>query len=78
VPPLTYTSQESYDVGLADEHGQTKFNPPSLRGVGHNTAFFHDSRARALEDVFQVHGHQLRTPLSDGQVGDLVRFLQSL
>ena len=31
VPPLTYTSDSVNDVGLSDERGQSKFNPPSLR-----------------------------------------------
>jgi YVTN family beta-propeller protein len=31
-PPL-YTTARTYDVGLRDEAGETKFNPPSLRGV---------------------------------------------
>src|SRR5262249_33737013 len=30
--PPTFTSLRSYDVGLRDEAGETKFNPPSLRG----------------------------------------------
>lgn len=78
VPPLTYTSQESYDVDMADEHGQKKFNPPSLRGVGQGIRFFHDGRSQALEEVFQVQGHQLQKPLTDDELTDLVRFLRSL
>ena len=28
IPPLTYTSSETFDVGLSDERGLKKFNPP--------------------------------------------------
>lgn len=78
VPPLTYTSADTYDVGLADEAGQTKFNPPSLRGVSQGYSFFHDGRAKSLEEVFKVYGHQLERPLSDQGLADLLRFLRSL
>ncbi len=37
VPP-TYTSPKTFDVGLKDELGNHKFNPPSLRGVGQRSA----------------------------------------
>jgi YVTN family beta-propeller protein len=78
VPPLTYTSQEAYDVDLADERGRTKFNPPSLRGVGQGTSFLHDGRAASLEDVFDLHGHQLDDALTAEELTALVRFLRSL
>lgn len=78
VPPLTYTASDVYDVGLKDENGRRKFNPPSLRGVGHARRLFHDNRADSLEDVFQGHGHPSDTALSDKELVDLVRFLRSL
>ena len=78
VPPLTYTASDVYDVGLQDENGRRKFNPPSLRGVGHARRLFHDNRAESLEDVFQGHGHPSDTALSDKELADLVRFLRSL
>ena len=78
VPPLTYTSQESYDVGLVDELGQKKFNPPSLRGVGQGERFLHDSRATTLESVFTIHGHQLSRELTSDELADLVKFLAGL
>jgi len=56
VPPLTYTSPAAYDVGLRDEKGLDKFNPPSLRGVSQGYSFLHDGRAKELEEVFTVHG----------------------
>lgn len=78
IPPLTYTSHDVYDVGMPDENKQAKFNPPSLRGVGQASNFFHDSRATALEDVFDIYGHQLRGALRDEDRAALLRFLKSL
>jgi cytochrome c peroxidase len=75
----TYTTPETYDVGLVDKEGNTHFNPPSLRGVGQRDPLFHDASAPSLEEVFAKHGHQLdgRT-LSDAELRDLVAFLRSL
>lgn len=78
VPPLTFTSHAVYDVGLADEKGLRKFNPPSLRGVGRLKKLFHDNRASSLRDVFETHGHQLAEPLPASELSDLVRYLESL
>jgi DNA-binding beta-propeller fold protein YncE len=77
VGPLTYTSWETFDVGLADEKGQRKFNPPSLRGVGHGTRFLHDNRAKSLDGVFRRHHHKIGAA-TDAEIDDLVRFLRSL
>lgn len=78
VPPLTFTSPDAYDVGLIDEKGLAKFNPPSLRGVSQGYTFFHDGRAKSLGEVFTVHGHMLDRALSDNELADLLRFLRSL
>jgi mono/diheme cytochrome c family protein len=78
VPPLTYTSPDVYDVSLQDEKGMSKFNPPSLRGVSQGYSFFHDGRAKSLEEVFTAHGHQLDRALADAELADLLRFLRSL
>jgi hypothetical protein len=78
VSPLTYTSPDAYDVGLSDEQGLTKFNPPSLRGVSQGYSFFHDGRAKSLEEVFTLHGHMLDRTLTDNELADLLRFLRSL
>jgi YVTN family beta-propeller protein len=76
--PPTYTTPKTYDVGLADEAGKTRFNPPSLRGVGHGPAFFHDGRAATLEEVFTRHAHQVPKDLPAGDLDDLLAFLRSL
>jgi YVTN family beta-propeller protein len=76
--PPTYTSPKAYDVGLRDEAGTRHFNPPSLRGVSQGGPYFHDNRARTLEEVFTLYRHQLAAPLSEQEVRDLVHFLGSL
>jgi DNA-binding beta-propeller fold protein YncE len=78
IPPLTYTSDQIVDVGLEDEQGLRKFNPPSLRGVSQRDSFLHDGRAKSLHAVFQDVGHQLREVLPDEDLVALVRFLQGL
>ena len=76
--PPHYTTPKIYDVGLKDELDHHEFNPPSLRGVGYRTSFFHDSRAKQLRDVFSVHGHQVENGLEENQLRDLLHFLRSL
>lgn len=78
VPPLTYTSDHIVEVGLADERGLTKFNPPSLRGVSQQTGFLHDGRAATLRSVFEELGHQLPQGLDADDTNALVRYLESL
>jgi YVTN family beta-propeller protein len=77
VPP-TYTSPKTFDVGLKDELGNHKFNPPSLRGVGQRSAFFHDGRTEMLGGVFGAFRHPGKTELSAGEGADLLAFLRSL
>ncbi|MFO0957936.1 MAG: cytochrome c peroxidase [Isosphaeraceae bacterium] len=78
-PAPSYTIARTYDVGLADEDGNTRFNPPSLRGVSQRDAFLHDGRARDLREVFTVHGHPGQgDPPSDRELADLLAFLNSL
>jgi cytochrome c peroxidase len=76
--PPTYSTKESYEVGLSDKLGNRKFNPPSLRGVSQRGPYFHDNTAATLEDVFAKHRHQLTRELTAEELRDLVAFLQSL
>ena len=76
-PPL-YTSAGTYDVGVRDEAGETRFNPPSLRGVSQAGPYFHDNRAGSLEEVFTRHRHKLANQLSAEELDDLLHFLNSL
>jgi cytochrome c peroxidase len=73
-----YTSDATYDVGLRDEKGMSKFNPPSLRGVSQGYSFFHDGRAKTLEEVFLTHRHPHGEALPADELADLLRFLRSL
>jgi cytochrome c peroxidase len=76
--PPAYTSPKTYDVGLRNEGGGGHFNPPSLRGVSQGGPYFHDGRARALEEVFTKYGHPSANFLFEQEVLDLVHFLGSL
>ncbi len=77
-PSSSFTSPTVYDVGLHDELGNQKFNPPSLRGLQHRERFFHDNRAQSLEEVFTVHRHQLDREPTDDELQQLVEYLRSL
>jgi YVTN family beta-propeller protein len=76
--PPTYTSAKTYNVGLADEAGNTHFNPPSLRGVSQGGPYFHDGRAATLEEVFTRYRHQLKDALTGRDLKDLLTFLSSV
>ncbi len=54
-PDNYYTSPENYDVGAADEAGDSLFNPPSLRGLSHRRAYFHDARFKAIGHLLDNH-----------------------
>ena len=75
--PPTYTSPQTYDVGLTDAAGNKRFNPPSLRGVGRRQSLFHDARA-SLTDVLTKHKHQLSRELSEAELKSLLEFLRSI
>ncbi len=74
----TYTTAETYDVGLRDGRGTDHFNPPSLRGVSQRNRYFHDNRGRSLHDVLVNHNHQGGRGLSKQDLADLLEFLNSL
>jgi hypothetical protein len=65
-------------VGLADERGLRRFNPPSLRGVGQGYRFLHDNRAATLEEVFTKFHHKVGKATSPADLAYLLRFLRSL
>ncbi|MBI2826285.1 MAG: hypothetical protein HYX69_16510 [Planctomycetia bacterium] len=73
-----FTSAGVHDVGLTDERGASRFNPPSLRGVGRRGALFHDNRAATLEQVFTRFRHGLTDDLSPVEIESLQEFLRSL
>ena len=65
-------------MGFADERGLRKFNPPSLRGVGHGDRFLHDNRAATLKEVFTKYRHRVPADMPAEDLADLLRFLRSL
>lgn len=73
-----FTSQDSFDVGIHDEMGETYFNPPSLRGISQRAPYFHDGRAKSLDEVLKSAHHDAETPLTTSQVRLLTLFLESL
>jgi YVTN family beta-propeller protein len=76
--PPHYTSAGRYDVGLTDEVGNRRFNPPSLRGVGQRERLLHDARAESLDDLFRRHHHPPDATLTVREIADLIGFLRTL
>ncbi len=72
-----YTDGEIYDVGTGGP-----FVTPSLLGVAVRAPYLHDGCAETLHDRFGACGggdkHGKTAQLKDGQVDDLVAFLESL
>lgn len=73
-----WTSSEIRDVGIHDEMGETRFNPPSLSGVSQRAPYFHDGRAKTLQEVLQSGHHNSEIPLTDEQTSLLEVLLNSL
>ena len=64
-------------MGLTDELGRDRFNPPSLRGVKFRRALLHDGSAKSLEEVFDVHPG-LGVEVSTDDLPGLIAFLRTL
>jgi YVTN family beta-propeller protein len=75
--PPAYTTNAVHDVGLADERGLRRFNPPSLRGVSQRAPYLHDGSAATLSDVL-ASGHPGDGAHDAGELRDLVSFLERL
>ncbi len=73
-----FTTSQTYDVGLQDENGQSRFNPPGLRGVSQRQRFFHDGRATSLPDLLKAHDHPGTAGLTASQRTALLAYLRSL
>lgn len=73
-----YTDEQNYD--LASDIAEV--NTPSLVGLAHSAPYYHDGSARTLEamlmDNASIHGMGNVAKLTDGQIGDLVQFLETL
>lgn len=76
-PNARYTSPDVYDIGVTDEFGQRKFNPPSLSNLKVRRSFFHDGRFKSLDEVLKKHP-QDDAVFSDIQLQQLKAFLLSL
>jgi hypothetical protein len=74
----SYTTDDTFDVGLKDSHGNSRFNPPSLSGVSQRDRLFHDGRARSLEDVFVGFGHRGESELTESERRQIIAFLKAL
>lgn len=70
------TADSAFDVGLEDQLGLRRFNPPSLRGVSQRDRLLHDGRVKSLEELLTVHPPGLS--LSPADRTQLIRFLNSL
>ena len=77
VPPL-FTSADTYDVGTRDEAGATRFNPPSLRGVGLRAGLFHDGRHGTIEDMLARSGHPRGETLEAQAMAEIAAYLKTL
>ncbi len=71
------------DVGrekvTGSEANRYEFKVPSLRNVAKTAPYFHDGSVTTLNDAVKIMGyHQLGLKLDEGQIADLVAFLESL
>lgn len=76
-PESHYTSSETYDVNVVDELGQTKFNPPSLKGLRYRKAYFHDARYKSLKTLIANHP-DAKTRWTQTELSALEAFLLNL
>lgn len=76
--PGFFTTAKMYDVGIHDEMGLKKINPPSLRGVSQRHFLFHDNSARSVRDVISRFEHHDVETIKPQQVDDLISYLMSL
>lgn len=74
----SYTTDDTFDVGLSDAHGESRFNPPSLSGISQRDRFLHDGRARSIEDVLIRIEHPLQQSLPESDRKTLIEFLLAL
>lgn len=74
----SYTTDDVFDVGLNDAHGNSQFNPPSLSGISQRDRLFHDGRARSIEDVLMRFEHPVGDTVSERERKILIEFLEAL
>ena len=76
-PDLHYSSPGTYDVGVVDETGERKFNPPSLEGLRHRKRLFHDGRFTRAEELLRSHPNN-NIEWTPDEIASLSIFLRSL
>jgi cytochrome c peroxidase len=77
-PPL-YTTTRVIGVGTDDATGgNTRFNPPALRGVVHSAPYLHDGRAGSLREVLDSHHPGDDRPWDRAEQEHLIAFLRTL
>lgn len=78
--PPRFTSSRTFDVGLVDEWGRDRFNPPSLLGVSQQKHLLHDNRAHSLRDLLVRvrHPDGEARELSLVELDDLIHYLKGL
>jgi YVTN family beta-propeller protein len=77
-PSPSFTKARTYDVGVHDQEGARKFNPPSLLGVSQLPAFFHNNQTRRLRDVFTEFNHEDGREIGKEELDDLLAYLRGL
>jgi len=81
--PYTYEESESPDLGryqlTSDEADKFEFKVPSLRNIDRTAPYLHDGSIATLDEVVKIMAkHQLGRELNKTEVGNIVKFLQSL
>jgi DNA-binding beta-propeller fold protein YncE len=76
-PDQQWTTAQVYDVGVHDEVGHRKFNPPTLLGLQYRKRFFHDARYATLAELLSNHPDP-RAHWTDEELQRMQRFLWSL
>jgi mono/diheme cytochrome c family protein len=71
-------SETGMDSAYAARTTQKRYRTTPLRGLWQHAPYFHDGRARTLEDVVEHYMTVRNLQLTGGQKSDLVHYLRSL
>ncbi len=66
------------DSTYAARTTQKKYRTTPLRGLWQHAPYFHDGSAKTLDEVVDHYARARKLQLSDGQKGDLVKYLKTL
>ncbi len=74
-----FSAEETFDVGLIDEMGHRRFNPPSLLGASQRVRWFHDGRANSLKQVIDgTFHHPPKLDMAPAEIELLLDYLRNL